>query len=126
MDPLLRGSEGHYLPLCHQRIQPGQCYPHPAFSTRLIAASLWLQVLFEDVNQNRMRESLALFENIISYPFFQESSVILFLNKTDLFLEKIMKSHLADYFPAYQGLLLSVHLSIHASLNAMVASSTCL
>lgn len=69
----------------------------------LCAINEYNQVLFEDVNQNRMRESLALFENIISYPFFQESSVILFLNKTDLFLEKIMKSHLADYFPAYQG-----------------------
>ena len=62
-----------------------------------------IQVLFEDENQNRMRESLALFELINNYPWFMESSVILFLNKTDLFYEKIPKSKLSDHFPAYQG-----------------------
>ena len=65
---------------------------------------LWvcvIQVLFEDENQNRMCESLALFELINSYPFFLESSIILFLNKTDLFQEKISKSYLGDYFSAF-------------------------
>ena len=52
-----------------------------------------------------MRESLALFETIIGYPWFIEASSILFLNKTDLFDEKIMKSNLADYFPQYNGKL---------------------
>ena len=51
-----------------------------------------------------MRESLALFENIISYPWFLEASIILFLNKTDLFHEKITRSDLAKHFPAYKGL----------------------
>ena len=50
-----------------------------------------------------MRESLALFELINNYPWFKESSVILFLNKTDLFYEKITRSKLADHFPAFQG-----------------------
>ena len=50
-----------------------------------------------------MKESLALFETIIGYPWFIEASSILFLNKTDLFDEKIMKSHLSDYFPQYPG-----------------------
>ena len=61
------------------------------------------QVLFEDETQNRMQESLALFELINSYPFFKEASIILFLNKTDLFYDKIGKSNLADYFPNYGG-----------------------
>lgn len=52
-----------------------------------------------------MRESLALFETIIGYPWFIEASSILFLNKTDLFDEKIMKSDLAEYFPQYNGRL---------------------
>lgn len=50
-----------------------------------------------------MRESLALFENIIGYPWFVDSSIILFLNKTDLFYEKIKTSHIVKYFPAYGG-----------------------
>ena len=53
--------------------------------------------------QNRMEESKALFKTIIMYPWFQHSSVILFLNKKDLLEEKIMQSHLVDYFPEYEG-----------------------
>ena len=67
-----------------------------------------IQVLFEDQNQNRMRESLALLETIITYPWFVESSTILFFNKIDLFQEKIMTSDIAKYFPAYQGTVLAV------------------
>ena len=50
-----------------------------------------------------MHESLALFETIIGYPWFEKASSILFLNKYDLFEEKIDKSHLGDYFPMYEG-----------------------
>lgn len=53
--------------------------------------------------QNRMEESKALFKTIITYPWFQHSSVILFLNKKDLLEEKIMYSHLVDYFPEFDG-----------------------
>ena len=53
--------------------------------------------------QNRMEESKALFKTIITYPWFQNSSVILFLNKKDLLEEKILYSHLVDYFPEYDG-----------------------
>ena len=50
-----------------------------------------------------MEESKALFKTIISYPWFQKTSVILFLNKTDILEEKIVFSHLANYFPEYTG-----------------------
>ena len=50
-----------------------------------------------------MEESKALFETIITYPWFQKSSFVLFLNKTDLLEEKIVESDLADFFPAYNG-----------------------
>jgi hypothetical protein len=53
--------------------------------------------------QNRMEESKALFRTIITYPWFTNSSVILFLNKKDLLEEKIMHSHLVDYFPEFDG-----------------------
>lgn len=54
-------------------------------------------------SQNRMEESKALFRTIITYPWFQNSSVILFLNKKDLLEEKISYSHLVDYFPEFDG-----------------------
>lgn len=50
-----------------------------------------------------MAESTALFKTIITYPWFQQSSVILFLNKTDILKEKIVYSHLATYFPEFTG-----------------------
>ena len=53
--------------------------------------------------QNRMEESKALFNTIITYPWFHSSSIILFLNKKDLLQEKIQFSDLGDYFPDYQG-----------------------
>ncbi|KAJ7986980.1 hypothetical protein DPEC_G00334000 [Dallia pectoralis] len=69
----------------------------------LVALSEFDQVLYENHDVNRLDESNALFRTIITYPWFQDSSIILFLNKTDLFEEKILHSDLADYFPEFTG-----------------------
>ncbi|KAM6329248.1 guanine nucleotide-binding protein subunit alpha-14 [Alca torda] len=69
----------------------------------LVALSEYDQVLAECDKENRMEESKALFKTIITYPWFLNSSVILFLNKKDLLEEKIMYSHLISYFPEYTG-----------------------
>ncbi|KAG9354050.1 hypothetical protein JZ751_012174 [Albula glossodonta] len=69
----------------------------------LVALSEYDQFLVESDTENRMQESKSLFRTILTYSWFQESSIILFLNKTDLFEEKIMHSDLADYFPEYTG-----------------------
>ena len=65
------------------------------------------QVLQEDSGVNRLQESLALFGTILTYPFFLKCAIIIFMNKTDLFAEKIKKSHLNQYFPEYTGKLVS-------------------
>lgn len=52
-----------------------------------------------------MEESKALFRTILECPFFIGTSVMLFLNKKDLFGDKIQYSHLGDYFPEYEGVL---------------------
>uniref|UniRef100_A0A3P8TYI6 Guanine nucleotide-binding protein subunit alpha n=1 Tax=Amphiprion percula TaxID=161767 RepID=A0A3P8TYI6_AMPPE len=79
------------------------CFENVTSIIFLAALSEYDQVLYESENDNRLNESLALFKTILSYPWFQESSTILFLNKTDLLEEKITQSHLATYFPAYNG-----------------------
>jgi GTPase SAR1 family protein len=61
------------------------------------------QTLREDDGQNRMRESLLLFDEICNSPWFKDTNFILFLNKTDLFREKIQKIDLSCCFPTYQG-----------------------
>lgn len=52
-----------------------------------------------------MIESMKLFDSICNSKWFVETSIILFLNKKDLFEEKIIKSPLTICFPEYSGTL---------------------
>jgi len=47
------------------------------------------QVLREDRTQNRMQEAILLFDEVANSNCFHKNDIILFLNKEDLFLEKI-------------------------------------
>uniref|UniRef100_A0A667YZ51 Guanine nucleotide binding protein (G protein), alpha 14 n=1 Tax=Myripristis murdjan TaxID=586833 RepID=A0A667YZ51_9TELE len=75
------------------------CFENVTSIIFLVALSEYDQVLYESEND----ESKALFKTIVTSKWFQDSSIILFLNKTDLLEEKIEHSHLADYFPAFTG-----------------------
>lgn len=55
-----------------------------------------------------MQESLKLFDSICNNKWFTDTSIILFLNKKDLFEEKIRKSPLTICFPEYAGKIISV------------------
>jgi hypothetical protein len=55
--------------------------------------------------QNRMHESLKLFDSVCNSKWFVQTSIILFLNKTDLFREKITRSPLSICFPEYDGMI---------------------
>jgi hypothetical protein len=50
-----------------------------------------------------MHESMKLFDSICNNKWFTETSIILFLNKKDLFEEKIAHSPLTICFPEYNG-----------------------
>ena len=50
-----------------------------------------------------MNESLVLFESVINSRWFLRTSIILFLNKIDLFKAKLPKVPLEKYFPEYTG-----------------------
>lgn len=50
-----------------------------------------------------MQESLVLFESIVNSRWFLSTSIILFLNKIDVFQNKISRSPLEKYYPEYQG-----------------------
>ncbi|XP_026222913.1 guanine nucleotide-binding protein G(t) subunit alpha-2 isoform X1 [Anabas testudineus] len=67
------------------------------------ALSAYDMVLVEDDEVNRMHESLHLFNSICNHRFFALTSIVLFLNKKDLFEEKIKKVHLSICFPDYDG-----------------------
>uniref|UniRef100_A0A7E4WB28 G-protein alpha subunit n=1 Tax=Panagrellus redivivus TaxID=6233 RepID=A0A7E4WB28_PANRE len=69
----------------------------------VVAASEYDEVLFEDETTNRIVESMRLFESICNSRWFLNTSIILFLNKKDLFAEKIKVVGIQTAFPEYQG-----------------------
>lgn len=56
-----------------------------------------------DPLQNRMMESLLLFDSVVNSRWFLRTSIILFLNKVDIFKQKLGRSPLGNYFPDYSG-----------------------
>uniref|UniRef100_A0A667XF82 Guanine nucleotide binding protein (G protein), alpha transducing activity polypeptide 1 n=1 Tax=Myripristis murdjan TaxID=586833 RepID=A0A667XF82_9TELE len=69
----------------------------------IAALSAYDMVLVEDDEVNRMHESLHLFNSICNHRYFATTSIVLFLNKKDVFVEKIKKAHLSMCFPEYDG-----------------------
>lgn len=68
-----------------------------------VAMSGYDLVLAEDEEMNRMVESMKLFDSICNSKWFMDTSIILFLNKRDLFEDKIQTSPLTICFPEYTG-----------------------
>ncbi|GAB1731400.1 hypothetical protein NU195Hw_g5882t1 [Hortaea werneckii] len=71
----------------------------------LVAISGYDHVLVEDRNGNQMHEALMLFESIANSKYFEKSALILFLNKIDLFRDKITSgaAPIREHFPDYTG-----------------------
>ncbi|TFK67544.1 G-protein alpha subunit [Pluteus cervinus] len=86
-----------------ERTQWMHCFNHVTLIIFCIALSEYNQVLLEDQSQNRMRESLSLFEAVINSRWFLRTGVILFLNKIDVFKAKLPKVPLEEFFPEYIG-----------------------
>jgi len=63
------------------------------------ALSGYDQCLAEARKSNRMVEALELFRSVVNNSAFEKTSIILFLNKRDLFAEKIMRSDIAAQKP---------------------------
>jgi GTPase SAR1 family protein len=68
-----------------------------------VALSEYDLKLQEDDTTNRMHESLKLFKEICNSKWFIDTSMILFLNKKDIFAEKISQIDLKICFPDYTG-----------------------
>lgn len=79
------------------------CFENVTSIIFCVALSEYDQVLLEESNQNRMMESLVLFDSVVNSRWFMRTSIILFLNKVDLFRQKLGRSPLSNYFPDYSG-----------------------
>jgi len=68
-----------------------------------VGLSEYDQRLIEDDTTGRSQESLQLFGEICNSRWFDETAIILFLNKDDLFREKIQKVPIKVGYPDYKG-----------------------
>lgn len=68
-----------------------------------VALSEYNLTLYEDGKTNRMHESVKLFKEICNSKWFVDTAMILFLNKKDLFAEKIATIDLTCCFEDYKG-----------------------
>ncbi|KAL9656390.1 hypothetical protein ABK040_005156 [Willaertia magna] len=69
----------------------------------VVSLTEYAQVLEEDNTQNRIQESLVLFDELVNSSVFNEKPVLLFLNKVDLFENLIKKVDLNTCFKDYNG-----------------------
>ena len=67
----------------------------------VIGLTEYNQVLLEDPSVNRLQESIVLFDSVVNSRWFLRSSIIFFMNKTDLFKERLRRFPLEKYFTDY-------------------------
>jgi guanine nucleotide-binding protein subunit alpha len=79
------------------------CFENVGSIIFCVALNEYDQLLLEDSYANRLMESLVLFDSIVNSRWFTRSSIILFLNKVDLFQAKLNRSPLSNHFPDYTG-----------------------
>ncbi|CAG5135700.1 unnamed protein product, partial [Candidula unifasciata] len=81
------------------------CFDNVKCVLFVVAISAYDMCLIEDPSMNRLEESLKLFSQICNNRFFVSSTMILFLNKLDLFQDKVKysKRHLRYFFPDFPG-----------------------
>ncbi|KAI3595889.1 heterotrimeric g-protein alpha gpa3-like protein [Moniliophthora roreri] len=92
----------HIFDIGHQRLECRKwihCFESVTSIIFCTALSEYDQVLLEEKNQ----ESLILFESIINSRWFLWTSIILCLNKIDIFKKKLPKVPLERYFSEYTG-----------------------
>lgn len=79
------------------------CFENVTSVIFVAALSDYDQKLYEDNTTNRMVEALNLFEDILSSKWFERTSMILFLNKKDIFKEKVKATPITVCFKEYDG-----------------------
>ncbi|OBA20022.1 guanine nucleotide binding protein, alpha subunit [Metschnikowia bicuspidata var. bicuspidata NRRL YB-4993] len=79
------------------------CFDNVTLIIFCVALSEYDQVLLEESSQNRLEESLTLFDSVVNSRWFSRTSVVLFLNKIDVFANKLPNSPLENHFPDYNG-----------------------
>ncbi|KAF8508763.1 heterotrimeric G protein alpha subunit 4 [Gautieria morchelliformis] len=80
------------------------CFQEVTSILFLVSLSGYDQCLVEDKDANQMQDAMTIWDSICHSQWFKHTSIILFLNKDDLFMEKIKHSNIKNTFPDYDGL----------------------
>ncbi|XP_051988777.1 guanine nucleotide-binding protein subunit alpha-12 [Xyrauchen texanus] len=86
-----------------QRQKWFQCFDGITSILFMVSSSEYNQVLMEDRRTNRLVESMNIFETIVNNKLFSNVSIILFLNKMDLLVEKVRKVSISKHFSDFRG-----------------------
>jgi hypothetical protein len=81
----------------------GNCFQDVTAVMFVAALSGFDLQLMECKHRNRMIESIELFDEIVNSVWFQNTAIVLFLNKADLFREKIERKVPLRLFPHFTG-----------------------
>jgi len=81
------------------------CFDNVSLIIFVVALDQYDQVMYEDNTKNRMVDALELFRSVATNKFFIEKDIVLFLNRKDLFHEKIKHKPLTlcPEFKDYKG-----------------------
>ena len=104
----IKGREYEVCDVGGQRLERAKwldCFSDVDAVIFVAALSEYDQKLAEAKCQNRMVEALQLFGSVVKNAHFVDTPIMLFLNKKDIFAEKIRYSNIADvpYFSDYEG-----------------------
>lgn len=69
----------------------------------LVSLSGYDQCLVEDRDANQMQDAMTIWDSICHSQWFKQTSIILFLNKDDLFRKRVAHSDIKNFFPDYEG-----------------------
>ncbi|MFT7798050.1 guanine nucleotide-binding protein subunit alpha-12 [Arapaima gigas] len=86
-----------------QRQKWFQCFDGITSILFMVSSSEYDQVLMEDRRTNRLVESMNIFETIVNNKLFSSVSIILFLNKMDLLIEKVQTVNISKHFSDFPG-----------------------
>ncbi|KDR74848.1 hypothetical protein GALMADRAFT_157398 [Galerina marginata CBS 339.88] len=79
------------------------CFENVTLILFCVDMSVYDQVSEKEPSHNKLSESFALFESVVNSQWFRRTTVVLFLNRIDVFKNKIPEVPLERYFPEYAG-----------------------
>ncbi|KAJ5982299.1 hypothetical protein N7451_012399 [Penicillium sp. IBT 35674x] len=80
-----------------------QCFEDVTCLIFVAALSGHDQCLVEDHDSNQLQESMRIFDSLVNSKWFNRKPIILFLNKFDLFEQRLSISPFSQHFPNFSG-----------------------